>query len=86
LGEKRINILRVFPKRNSYTPTDPMVAIGDPGFFRPPADEVHISIVFTRDIEEGKRLQQAWSNYYPIVKLGGPAFGEITDEFVPGVM
>lgn len=45
--------------------------------FRPEADEVHISVAFTWDIERGKELQKAWGQYYDWDKvyLGGPAFG-----------
>jgi len=79
-------IVRVFPRRTSMTPTDSYAFIGDPPLWRPRADEVHVSVCFTWDIEEGYRLQEAWSRHYPIVKLGGPAFWSKANrgEFVPG--
>ncbi len=78
-------IIRVFPRRTSYTPTDETAFVGDPPLWRPEADIVHISVVFTWDLEEGRRLQQAWGNYYDNVFLGGPALGDPGDTFTPGV-
>jgi hypothetical protein len=79
-----MKIIRVFPHKNSFTPMDDMAFIGDPPLFRPHADEVHISIAFTWDILEGYRLQSAWSQYYKVVLIGGPAFGNIPECFIPG--
>jgi len=80
--------IRIFPERTSYTPTDKWVFIGDPPLFRPPVDEVvtvSVSCTFTWDIEESERLQAAWSQYYPLVRLGGPAIdSDPPGEFVPG--
>lgn len=78
-------IIRVFPHKTSLTPDDPYVFIGDPPLWRPEAEEVHISVTFIRDIEEGKRLFQAWRQYYPTVLIGGPAFGYQPDKFTPGM-
>lgn len=77
--------IRVFPKRTNHTPDDPMAFIGDPPLWRPAADEVHISVTFTWDIEEGKRLAEAWMNHYPVVRLGGPAFDSPANGFTPGM-
>lgn len=64
-----------------------MAFIGDPplSFMRPAADEVHISVTFTWDLEEGYRLQSAWAQYYKIVRIGGPALGDCPSAFVPFV-
>lgn len=79
-------IIRIFPRKTSITPRDPYAFVGDPPLWRPEADEVHVSVAFTWDIEEGQRLRDAWAQYYPVVKLGGPALnGEPPDGFVPGV-
>lgn len=79
-------IIRIFPRKTSQTPTDSYAFIGDPPLWRPEADEVHVSVAFTWDIAEGERLREAWAQYYPIVKLGGPALnGEPPDGFVPGM-
>jgi hypothetical protein len=80
-----MRIIRVFPRKTTYTPIDDLAFIGDPPLFRPPADEVHVSVTFTWDIPEGKRLQAAWSQYYPVVKLGGPAFGSDCSTFISGM-
>lgn len=61
-----------------------MAFVGDPPLFRPAADEVHISVTFTWDLKEGHRLKEAWGQYYPIVKIGGPAISKSFDEFIPG--
>lgn len=68
------------------TPNDPYAFVGDPPLWRPEADEAHISVTFTWDIEEGRRLWEAWAQYYP-VQLGGPAFGNngTNDYFTPGL-
>lgn len=77
-------IIRVFPRRTSYTPRGDMVFVGDPPLMRPEADEVHISVSFTWDIPEAQRLQQAWGQYYPKVFLGGPAVGSPEGVFEAG--
>lgn len=79
-----MRILRVFPKRTSFTPKDNLVEIGYPGLWKPRVDEVHISCLFTWDKIHCARLKREWSTYYPVVKLGGPAYGFDGDEFVAG--
>lgn len=78
-------IVRVFPCKTSATPNDPYVFIGDPPLWRPEADDVHVSVSFTWDIEEGNRLREAWAQYYPNVLIGGPAMRCKPDRFVPGL-
>lgn len=93
-GNTESRILRVFPRRTTATPDDDMAFIGEPPFevMRPEADEVHVSVTFTWDLAEGKRLARLWGQYYPIVKLGGPAMGSDnnllacpSEGFEPGV-
>ena len=79
-----MRVVRVFPRRTSMTPVDDLAFVGDPPLWRPRADEVHVSVCFTWDIEEGYRLQEAWSQYYDSVKIGGPAISGSRGEFVPG--
>jgi len=69
------------------TPNDLFAFVGDPPLWRPQADEVHVSVTFTWDIEEGYRLQEAWAQYYPVVRIGGPAINgsKHNGEFVPGL-
>lgn len=79
-----MRILRVFPRRTSLTPRDDLVVIGHPELWRPEADEVHISCLFTWDRDYCEELKKEWSQYYPIVKIGGPAYGLDWDGFEPG--
>lgn len=81
-NDKRI--IRVFPKRTSMTPEDSMAFVGPPPLFRPMADLVHLSVTFTWDIAEAKKLAAAWSCYYP-VKFGGPALASPANGFHPGL-
>lgn len=73
------------------TPNDPCSFVGDPPLlWRPDADEVHVSVVFTWDVAEGRRIQEAWAQYYPVVRIGGPAVengycASKLDYFEPGV-
>lgn len=80
-----MKILRVFPRRTSHLPKDGMVFVGDPQLEKPEADEVHISCTFTWDKPAAERLKLAWAQYYPVVKVGGPAYDDpCTDDFIPG--
>jgi hypothetical protein len=80
-------ILRVFPRRTNATPDDEYARIGRPDMLDPPPgiSEVHISVTFTWDIQEGRTLYDLWAQKcdFP-VRLGGPAFGDRGSEFVPG--
>ena len=77
-------MIRVFPRRNKWTPTDELAFVGNPPLFRPPEQPVKISVTFTWDISEGERLYRAWSDYYQDVELGGVAFGSPCDSFTAG--
>ena len=79
-------MIRVFPRKTTWTPTDELSFVGDPplSFLRPPPQPVHISVTFTWDIPEGERLLKAWSIYYGDVQLGGPAFDDPGGPFEPG--
>lgn len=77
-----VKILRVFIRKTSQTPIDDYVKIGMPDLFRPEdIDEVHISVLFSWDIEEAFKLQKDYSQYYPKVLIGGPAF--VNDSYKP---
>jgi len=83
-----VSILRVFPRRTSHTPRDPLAFVGRPPLFRPAGvSEIHVSVAFTWDKIEAARLARAWGALYPgvPVHLGGPAYGDVTaSAFVPG--
>ena len=77
-------ILRVFPRRTSWTPDDDLVWIGEPGLFPIDADEVHVSVTFSWDVDRSRRIADAWSRRGFDVKIGGPAISPPTDTFTPG--
>lgn len=83
-----MRILRVFPKRTSYTPTDDLAFVGMPPMaqFIPEHDEVHVSCTFTWDMDECEDLAYQWEGATnKPVKLGGPAYHSPTDDFTPGL-
>lgn len=80
----KINKLaRVFPTKTRMTPRDPHAYYDVPGPFTPKYDEIHISVVFTWDIEKAHAWAEEWKEYGK-VKIGGPAMGDPGGEFVPG--
>ena len=79
-----MRIIRVFPRHTSYTPTDAYAFVGEPPMIRPEANRVDISVTFTWDMERAFKLLQAWQQYYPVVTVGGPAFGSPNGNFEPG--
>ena len=87
-----MRIIRVFPRRTSMTPTDKYAFVGAPPMIRPEADEVHVDCTFTwdtlplkeKELPLAEYLRLAWSQYYPVVKLGGVAFDDPCNGFVPG--
>lgn len=76
-------MIRVFPRRTKWTPTDDLSYIGYPPLFRPPEMPVRISVTFTWDIPLAQKLYMAWSAYYQDVQIGGPAFNDPGGEFIP---
>ena len=82
--------IRVFPRRTAFTPKDEYAFVGDPPmeYMLPDwrdVDEVHVSVTFTWDLSEGKRLAMAWGQWHPTVVLGGPAYSSRCERFIPGV-
>lgn len=77
-------IIRVFPERTSYTPTDELVFFDEPPMFTLPDLPVMVSVTFSWDIDKGHRLAQAWRTRFKRVELGGPAFDDQGSEFTPG--
>jgi len=77
-------MIRVFPRKTKWTPDDELAFVGDPPLFRPLNMDVYVSVTFTWDIPEGKRLLKAWANYYSSCLLGGPAFDACGVNFEPG--
>jgi len=66
------------------SPSDDLAFFDVPGLFPPKdIDEVHISVVFTWDLDRAEVLAKEWSDIAP-VKIGGPATGMRGEEFEPG--
>lgn len=80
-------MIRVFPRRTKWSPTDELAFFGPPQLFRPgdEATPVFVSCVFTWDIPRARWLAEQWDAFYKDVRLGGPAFGTAAGEFHPGV-
>ena len=77
-------IMRIFPRKTRATPIDDMVRINkEPGFFDE-CDEAHISVAFEWDLPVAERLARQWRHVAP-VKIGGPATGERSENFEPGM-
>lgn len=77
-------MIRVFPRKTKWTPTDDLAFVGDPQLWRPPIQPVYISCAFTWDKKESERLARSWSRFYPDIRVGGPAYNDRGDEFIPG--
>ncbi len=75
-----MRIIRVFPRRTKATPSDDLAYFGPPDMFAE-ADEIHVSVVFTWDIQAAERLAEQWRSVAP-VKIGGPAY-EKTGQIYP---
>lgn len=78
-------MIRVFPHRTKWTPTDNLTFVGEPLLFRPPEQPVYISVTFTWHIPEAERLYRSWSRFYSDVQIGGPAFDDPGGFFEPGM-
>jgi len=79
-------MIRVFPSKTKWSPTDPLAFVGDPPLFRPVGDHpVKVSCTLSWDLNEAERLQRSWSRFYSDVQLGGPALGDPGGEFTPGL-
>jgi hypothetical protein len=80
-------IIRVFPKKSSFTPIDDLCFFDEPGAIIPEHDEIHVCAVFTWDKERALELQESWQEMTnkPVL-VGGPAFDDpCTSEFIPGL-
>jgi hypothetical protein len=76
-------VVRVFPRRTNATPTDELAYVGLPHMWTE-ADEVHISVTFTRDLPMAEALEREWRHVAP-TKIGGPALDDPGAEFTPGM-
>lgn len=71
-----MSILRVFPTRTTYTPTDDYVRVGQPDLLPlpTPINEVHVSCCFTWNQKKAWTIAEAWHARLPgvTIMLGGP--------------
>lgn len=77
-------IIRVFPHKTKATPDDENVRIFTFPNLSDEADEVHISVAFTWDIAWAEYAAKQWKFVAP-VKIGGPAFNQPGNDFIPGM-
>ena len=78
-----LKIARVFPRRTNATPTDELAFVGLPDMFVE-ADKIHISVTFSWDLPITEKLDKEWRHVAP-VEIGGPATGQKSEEFTPGM-
>lgn len=80
------NIARVFPRKTAATPTDELAFFDAPPMLAlPQIDEIHISVVFTYDIQKAEWLENQWRQVGVPVKIGGPAYSQRGEDFTPGL-
>lgn len=79
-------IARVFPRKTKASPDDDLAFFGPPPLLvLPEIDEVHISVSFTYDMKKAEDLALQWEMVGVPVKVGGPAYDDPGDEFIPGM-
>ena len=79
-----LKIIRVFPRKTKATPDDELVRIAEPPGMFDEADEVHVSVSFSWDLPISESLAKAWE-HVALVKIGGPATGQRSEAFDPGM-
>lgn len=77
-----MRLARVFPRKTKASPNDALAYFGEPDLFAE-ADEVHVDVTFTADKSYAEHLAEAWK-HVASVKVGGVAYGDAGQEFVPG--
>ena len=79
-----MKIIRIFPRKTTATPNDDNVVINRMPELYDEADQINISVAFTWDIPRAEKLAYMWQSVAPI-SLGGPAFNQSGNEFIPGL-
>ena len=79
-----MKIIRVFPRETKATPSDKNVVINRFPILYDEADQIHISVTFTWDIQRAEKLAYMWQSVAPVL-IGGPAFNESGKDFEPGM-
>jgi len=83
-SDDSMKIARVFPTKTSMSPQDQDAYFGLPELFMPEYGEIHISVVFTWDIEKAYWLKKQWEHIAP-VKIGGVAIDGEGSTFIPNM-
>ncbi len=78
-----MRLIRVFPRKTKATPDDELVRFGPPDLFDT-ADEVHVDCTFTQDKPTAERLAEQWGRLGARTLIGGVAYGDRGEDFVPG--
>lgn len=80
-------LARVFPRKTEMSPTDKYAFFDTPPMNYDLSDitEVHVSCTFTYDTKMAEFLAYQWEMLGVPVKIGGPAYGDITTDFQPGM-
>jgi hypothetical protein len=80
-------LIRVFPARTKWTPTDALAFVGECPLYQPDDRTlpVFVSVVFTWHKEAAERIAQTWRQHFADVRVGGPAYDDAGDEFTPGM-
>jgi hypothetical protein len=80
-------IARVFPRITKATPQDQLTFFTEepPMMILPDMDEIHVSVTFTYDKEKAEDIAENWRQVGVPVKVSGPAYGDRTIDFEPGM-
>jgi hypothetical protein len=79
-----MKLIRVFPRKTNATPTDQDVRFTIPLQKDIDIDKVFISVTFTYDLKNAEYLYHHWKYIAP-TEMGGPAFMQPENEFIPGL-
>lgn len=77
-------MIRVFPRKTKWSPSDDLAFFDEPPLFELPDLPVMVSVTFTWDIRRGRSLSRSWAHRSNDVRIGGPAFDDPGAEFVAG--
>ena len=81
-----MDVIRVFPRKTSMTPTDDLAFFGDPPLELPDHSRVDICCIFTWDKKSAELLFERWKDRTDKpVRLGGPAYNSPMNDFAPGL-
>jgi organic radical activating enzyme len=79
-------IIRVFPRRTKWTPTDDLAFYDEPPMFDLPNLPVYMSVTFSWDLPHARKLWTSWVKRFGggNVHIGGPALASPCSSFTPG--